>query len=318
MRESQPDTSSGGDTAHSAPTMGMIPSMASPAATLHAPRRPRRLVSSGVLFTAFVIGMLWFGTHFPISHYISPQHGLGYALGIVGGSMMLLLLLYPLRKRVRWLKFMGRMTLWFRVHMILGVLGPLLVLFHANFSTGATNSNVALFCMLVVSGSGLFGRYFYAQIHNGLYGGRATLKELRAAAQRLHGQSTSVQFLPDLVSRLEKAEQRLIAIGAWPGLKLVSPLLLAVSGSINKWSLHRYIRRELHAASRGSPTLAEHEQRLGKVARDYADRRLAAAGRVATFQAYERLFALWHVLHLPLFFMLIVAGIVHVIAVHVY
>jgi hypothetical protein len=296
----------------------MILHMASTTATLETPRRWRRLVSSDMLFTVFVVAMLWFGTHFPIHRYISPQRGLGYALGIIGGSMMLLLLLYPLRKRVRWLNFMGQMAVWFRVHMVLGVLGPLLVLYHANFSTGATNSNVALFCMLTVSGSGLFGRYFYAQIHNGLYGGRATLNELRSAAQRLQGEASSVQFLPDLVSQLERAEQRLLAIGQWPGLNLLSPVLSAVSGTLSKWRLHRYIRHELKAASRRSPTLAQHEQRLGRVARDYADRRLAAARRVGTLQAYERLFALWHVLHLPLFFMLIVAGIVHVIAVHVY
>jgi hypothetical protein len=39
---------------------------------------------------------------------------------------------------------------------------------------------------------------------------------------------------------------------------------------------------------------------------------------VAEYRVYERLFSLWHVLHLPLFFMLLAAGIVHVIAVHVY
>jgi hypothetical protein len=43
-----------------------------------------------------------------------------------------------------------------------------------------------------------------------------------------------------------------------------------------------------------------------------------AARRVAEFEACERLFAAWHVLHLPLFVMLVIVGIVHVIAVHVY
>jgi hypothetical protein len=33
---------------------------------------------------------------------------------------------------------------------------------------------------------------------------------------------------------------------------------------------------------------------------------------------YEGLFSLWHVLHLPLFFMLLIAGITHVVAVNVY
>jgi hypothetical protein len=292
--------------------------MASPAAIISTPSFRRRWISPGMLFGVAVLSLLWFGTHFPLSHYISPQHGLGYALGIVGGSMMLLLLLYPLRKRVRALKFLGAMPLWFRTHMVLGVLGPLLVLFHANFSTGATNSNVALACMLVVSGSGLFGRYFYTQIHHGLYGNRASLQELRSAAQRVHGQATTVQFLPDLVNRLEQTERKIMSVAAWPGFNLLSPPLLAVFGAVAKWRLRVYIRAELTVAARGSATLAQHRKRLYRVAREYVDRRLNAARRVATFQAYERLFSLWHVLHLPLFFMLIVAGIVHVIAVHVY
>jgi hypothetical protein len=46
--------------------------------------------------------------------------------------------------------------------------------------------------------------------------------------------------------------------------------------------------------------------------------RRRSSWRVAELDSYERLFALWHVLHLPLFFMLLVAGIAHVIAVHLY
>ena len=47
--------------------------------------------------------------------------------------------------------------------------------------------------------------------------------------------------------------------------------------------------------------------------------RYAQAGRrMAEYQMYERLFSLWHVLHIPLFFMLLIAGIVHVVAINVY
>ena len=278
----------------------------------------RRAISAEMWFSVVVIGLLYFGTHFPTSRYISPRHGLGYSLGIIGGSMILLLLLYPLRKRVRWLNFLGKMTLWFRVHMILGVLGPLLVLFHANFKTGATNSNVALACMLVVSGSGLFGRYFYSKIHHGLYGTRASLSELRTAAERIRGQATTVQFLPDLVNRLNKEEERLMYFAMVPGFNLISPLVLGVIRSAARVRFRRYIQRELLAASRSSLTMGQHRKRLTAVANDYVRRRLAAASGVATFHAFERLFSLWHILHMPLFFMLIIAGIVHVIAVHVY
>ena len=40
--------------------------------------------------------------------------------------------------------------------------------------------------------------------------------------------------------------------------------------------------------------------------------------RVAAFAAYERLFSLWHKVHLPFFYLLLITAIVHVIAVHVY
>ena len=293
--------------------------MATTAESLTAPPPARRRsLPASFWFAVCIVALLYFGTHFPIAHYISPQHGVGYALGIIGGSMMLLLLLYPLRKRVRWLGFLGRMQFFFQAHMVMGILGPVLILFHSNFRTGATNSNVALACMLVVSGSGLFGRYFYSKIHHGLYGNRATLEELRSAADRLRSQSTSVQFLPDLVSRLAKEEERIMLVSRTYGLNLFSPLVLAPMTFIARLQLRQYVWHELARASKTSITLSQHRRRLNWLANDYVARRLGAASRVATFHAYERLFSLWHVLHLPLFFMLIIAGIVHVIAVHVY
>ena len=116
---------------------------------------------------------------------------------------MLLLLIYPARKRLPGLKAIGSTKIWFQIHMALGVIGPVLILFHANFRLGATNSNVALVCMLVVAGSGLFGRYFYAHIHHGLHGRKASLAELRDYAERLRQVSSEVSFLPELVDRIE-------------------------------------------------------------------------------------------------------------------
>ena len=58
--------------------------------------------------------------------------------------------------------------------------------------------------------------------------------------------------------------------------------------------------------------------RLHDTAARYIDDRLGATRRVVEFDAFERLFSLWHALHLPLFLMLLVAGFVHVAAVHLY
>ncbi len=42
------------------------------------------------------------------------------------------------------------------------------------------------------------------------------------------------------------------------------------------------------------------------------------AFRVTKFNFYERSFALWHVLHIPLVYLMVVAVVVHIIAVHLF
>src|SRR6476620_11810709 len=94
--------------------------------------------------------LIYLGFKLPLARWLSPEHGLGYALGIIGGSAMLLLLIYPARKHWAWLASIGSVKRWFQIHMVLGVVGPLCILYHSTFSLGATNSNAALFAMLVV------------------------------------------------------------------------------------------------------------------------------------------------------------------------
>ena len=269
-------------------------------------------------FVALVV-VLYLGWILPTERYITPKRGFGYALGIIGGSLMLLLLVYSARKHFRWLRFLGPTPSWFRFHMVLGILGPLCILFHSNFKTGAANSNVALFCMLIVAGSGFIGRYLYAHIHSGLYGRKLLLGELQASAAGLRELSGGVSFLPDLVGRLEAAEQRLLASG--PQLSLLGfmkPAVVALAATGTRWRLHRYVRKGLRASAQRSTVVAAESKRLRRTANAYIDRRLAATRRVAAFEGYERLFSLWHALHIPLIFMLIIAAVVHVIAVNVY
>ena len=104
------------------------------------------------------------------SRRLFAEDGLGYALGIIGSLLILTLLFYPVRKRFRFLKVLGNVKNWFRVHMMLGVIGPIAVLYHSNFQLGSINSTAAMLSMLLVAGSGLIGRFLYGKIHKGLYG----------------------------------------------------------------------------------------------------------------------------------------------------
>ncbi|MEQ1651925.1 MAG: pyridine nucleotide-disulfide oxidoreductase, partial [Hyphomicrobium sp.] len=123
-------------------------------------RRPLRYLGPW-LVTAATAGAIVAGWAWRDEGHLTPEQGLGYWLGIAGATAMLLLLVYPLRKRMPSLRWLGGIPAWFQLHMLLGVLGPLLILYHCNFSFGAPNSNIALSTMLVVAASGVVGRYLY-------------------------------------------------------------------------------------------------------------------------------------------------------------
>ena len=272
-----------------------------------------------IIWTIVVTALIVWGMHARLERYITPQRGIGYWLGITGGSMMLLLLMYSARKRVSWLRWMGSIPAWFEFHMVLGVVGPLLILFHSNFSFGATNSNVALICMLLVAGSGVVGRYIYTRLHARMDGNEDTLEQLRAVGDRLRTQTTSIAFLPGLLDAIDQLERQFIE----PPKGSVLRFLHLFSGPYRmaraRWALRREINHAVSKAlMRDSPLIAKHAHRIAEVARRYADRRIEAGRRTSEYKLYARLFSYWHVLHIPLFFMLLIAGVVHVIAINVY
>jgi hypothetical protein len=84
------------------------------------------------------------------------------------------------------------------------------------------------------------------------------------------------------------------------------------------------VRRRLVADAR--QVIAAEGQRLGwsRMARrqqlaDVADLvmlHIAPVREAAAFAFYERLVGLWHVFHVPLFFLLVIAAIIHILAAH--
>src|SRR5207253_6003483 len=98
--------------------------------------------------TVVAVGLLgWAAYVVAYGKYYTPRSGVGFYLGVTGTLMMLALLAYPLRKHVRWMQRWGALKHWFRAHMILGVVGPTLVLFHSTFHIRSPNAAVALSSM---------------------------------------------------------------------------------------------------------------------------------------------------------------------------
>ena len=249
---------------------------------------------------------------------LTPESGAGYWLGIVGGSLMLILLLYPLRKKVRFLNMFGKIKYWFKLHMLFGVLGPVAILFHANFSLGSTNSNVAFFSMAIVASSGLVGRYLYAKIHHGLYGRKAELKELRESLKESKSKLGShFKLTADVVKKIKSSERLLLRNRNIIWATLVWPVIFIRTA----W-YKRSIRKSLRKAYIGAGQVKGWDKKmiksLSRNANNEVQPYIDGLYNMYGFRVFESLFSLWHFLHLPLFFMLVFTGILHVIVVHSY
>jgi hypothetical protein len=250
---------------------------------------------------------------------VNPEHGIGYWLGIVGASLMGILLLYPVRKRLKFMRFFGATRHWFRSHMIFGVLGPVLILYHCNFAPGSLNSNVALVCTLLVAASGILGRYLYTKVHVDLDGHKATLREVSEKARLTAEQKMRTSALvPQLIQRMTAFDDLVLTPPLGFAASILLPFKLALQTRWEGFRLTWFARRQLKAQARKSPVIAAQRQRIERAMGAFIREHLRRVRRVAELGSYERLFGLWHVFHLPFFYMLVITALIHVLAVHMY
>ncbi len=243
----------------------------------------------------------------------------GYWLGVVGGVMMLVLLLYPLRKYAGFARQWGPVKFWFWAHMALGIGGPWLILLHSNFHIGSLNAAVALYSMLTVAGSGIVGRFIYVRVNRGLDGELTSLKALQAKAGLVEREArSSLRFAPAVEAALLDFERQALAEDAGWAAPLRQVFVLPFRQAAVAWRCRRELRLRIDTLVRDGLWDAEQRQRRERRARRFVRQYLAAVMRVAQYAAYERLFRLWHVAHLPFVFLLAVSAVVHVVAVHAY
>jgi len=250
--------------------------------------------------------------------YLSAHEGIGYALGIAGGAMIALLLLYPLIRRLKIIRGLGPVRR-FRIRMLFATLGPAVLLLHANFKIGVLNSAVALFAMLAVAASGIVGRCFYSRIHVGPHGGKTEVREILADMDTLE------RALVGGLGRAPAIEAEL--------RRLEEPMLRPYRNVIAGFARSRRLKRETRRSRK--VILSDARRVIARQARDHGWSRrdrlarqrdlrrhleayLAALTKAVQFAFYERLFSFWRFLHLPLCYFLVLAAVGHVVAAHLY
>lgn len=230
-----------------------------------------------------------------------PSGSIGHGVGIVGSAMMLILLLYSVRKRLRTMQNAGNIRYWLNYHIWLGVTGPLLVFFHTSFKFGGIVA-VSFWSMVGVALSGVLGRYLYLQIPHSLTGQELTARELDEMDRGLQRQlqenyqlNESALQIIQRASRSDTGKPRQGWSNLWYWLvqDLALPLRL------------RGIRRQLRSA--GGLRGAEMHQVMNVVKRTVKLQR-----RMAFLSTARALLHHWHLIHRPFAIVMLVIMAVHV------
>jgi len=280
---------------------------------------PSRKSRSALYCYAFLVAAVIAGWLLSDAKLVDPSDGVGYWLGIIGGSLMLFLLLYPAGKKSTILRRLGVVKHWFRIHMIFGLVGPLFILYHCNFSVDAINSTIALYSMIAVAVSGIIGRYFYTRIHRGLYGKRANIEELREEiTDAMENSRGLAAILPNFINELHKASAKLTGEQYTRSISMRHCMSWTFKYYFVRVRLYLLIKAELREQTANSKALHSNQRNLRKTANAYAAQQVGMMRQVAQLAFYERLFSLWHLFHMPLFLLLVVSALVHVLAVHMY
>ena len=267
----------------------------------------RSLIFVYVVSAAIVLAVLAAGADFYRTPLLERAHhdgywqwkaggSVGHKLGITGASMMVLMLLYSVRKRVGALRQLGPLSRWLDVHIYLGVLGPLLVVLHSSLKVQGLVA-LSFWSMVVVALSGVLGRYLYLQIPRTRAGEEVALAELEAQDRELSGQ---------LRNRFDLGEAQLARLDA---LVAVPTRVGLVGGFVRLVTDDLRLRAGLRAFAASCrsvprPVVREFERVVRQKA--HVHRRILLWDRV------HELFHYWHVLHKPFALVMYVFMIVHV------
>src|SRR5262249_33921705 len=156
-------------------------------------------------------------------------------------------------------------------------------------------------------------RYLYAKIHMGLYGRKAVLRELFADAAALEKSlGSGISGCDQIAAQMHTFADRAAALPKGVLASLWTLPLVGLRAHLLRQRLQRQARRLVKAeAKRAGWSRRERKKQLGVIL-EVVMQHVAAVRKAAAFELYDRLFGLWHVLHLPLFMILILAACIHV------
>jgi hypothetical protein len=232
---------------------------------------------------------------------LKPGGDIGHGLGIIGSSMMMIMLLYSVRKRKTIFNNLGSISHWLDVHIYFGIFGPLFIILHSSLKVGGLVA-ISFYSMLAVALSGILGRYLYMQIPRNIRGHELSLKESELLNNQLTEQlKTKYDYTDEMINSIEKhtAVERLKS-------KSVTVFFLTLFWQdVQRFFQFRRMKKQF---SQEHHLSTKELKMLMSITRQKTTlvRRLFVLDRV------HHLFHYWHVIHKPFAIIMIVIMFVHI------
>lgn len=215
----------------------------------------------------------------------APSDPLSVWLGTLGLLSMIVMLVYSVARRVKFLRDVARLSAWLHLHIFLGLQGFVFVVFHSlpMFSNSRfmwLNPGVVNFlAVCVVIASGVFGRWLFAQVPKTLGGRHMEGKDIEDELKAL-----KVDLPPNVTA-------------LWKDV----PELRSVFGMVKADLDRRTAVRKLSKLG------------LDDDAHALAVRRLQLERHKAALHVTQRVFRWWIVLHRPIAAIMYILSVMHLV-----
>jgi hypothetical protein len=270
------------------------------------------LISCGIPIAISIVGWQYYSApmgvklRHPLNGLLKSSQSLGLWMGIIGLALFLFLWAYPFRKKVKALAWTGPVGEWMRVHVVAGLAIPLIVAVHAGWRFDGF-IGIGYMSMLIVTLSGIVGRYLYIHIPRGQNGLEMSLEEVGNERRSLIARIAAASGLEP-----EEVEKRMaVDMQPYKGLDPLRSMVRMVRDDFTRWKSLQSLEHELR---RRRPN---HEALRGHALREtmrLARREMALAQQVRMLNVTQVVFGYWHVAHRPFAITALVAILIHVVS----
>ena len=272
--------------------------------------------------TAMALFLAWQGADYyrlPLTERpFHPQHValrpagyVGIRLGLAALILFLGIYVYPLRKRVKRLQRIGRTRNWLDIHVLLGLIVPVIVTYHSSLKLNGL-AGMAYWIMIAIVLSGIVGRYLYAQIPRNVGAAERSLQELEeeanALATELYAQNVFGKAELDALLRMPSSRE-VESMPLWSAILAMASLDLR-----RPWRIASARRKVLSSGelwtTLGGLRRSGHEELENVLATVRAQSWLTA--KILFLSRAGQVFHLWHVVHRPFSYSFVLLVVAHI------